>query len=225
MSERKSLSLHLKRNLIAGVLTLIPILVVWVVLDFVLSFLSSVGSPVGAALIRAIVGEYPDLAPVLTDDAIEWVFAVAVALLLIYVIGAAASRVIGMKLIAAFESLIARIPFVQSIYSASKKLVAAWRQPQGSASRAVLVEYPAPPMKTIALVMRTYRDEATGEEMALVYVPTAFNPTAGFVEMVAVDKLIQTNLTSDQAMAIVISGGAVAPDHIRSGPNANVTVP
>ena len=225
MSERKSLSLHVQRNLIAGVLTIIPILVVWLVLDFVLSFLFSVGSPVGRALTRTIASDHPNLAPLLNDDVFQWCFGVVVALLLIYLIGSAASRVIGMKLIAAFESLIGRIPFVQSIYSASKKLVAAVRQPQGAASRAVLVEYPAPPMKTVGLVMRTYRDEGTGEDMALVYVPTAFNPTAGFIQMVRVDRLIPTNLTTDQAMAIVFTGGAVAPDHIRSGPNANVTVP
>jgi uncharacterized membrane protein len=214
LSERKGLSLHIQRNLIAGILTLIPIIVVWIVLDFVLGFLFTVGSPVGRGVIALIASVSPETEPLLTGDSFEYAFAVTMALLLIYAIGAAASRVIGLRLIAGFEALIARIPFVQSIYSASKKLVGALRQPQGGASRVVLIEFPAPPLKTIGLVMRSFTDAGTGEEMAMVYVPTAFNPTAGFLEIVPAANLIPTSMSMDQAMAVVISGGAVSPDQI-----------
>jgi uncharacterized membrane protein len=214
VTERKGLTLHIQRNLIAGVLTIIPIIVVWIVLDFVLGFLFTVGSPVGRAVIALIASVSPQSEPLLTGDEFEYAFAVVIALLLIYAIGAAASRVIGLKLIGAFEALIARIPFVQAIYSASKKLVGALRTPQGGASRVVLIEFPAPPLKTIGLVMRTYKEPDTGEEMAMVYVPTAFNPTAGFVEIVPTAKLLPTTMTMDQAMAVLLSGGAVSPDTI-----------
>jgi len=218
VSNRQKFSLHIQRNLIAGVLTIIPILVVWIVLDFVFAFLFSVGSPVGRALIALIVDRTPEAAPLLTSDVFEWIIGVVLALMLIYFIGAAASRVIGLKLIAMFESLVAKIPFVQSIYSGSKKLVAALRQKQGGASRVVLIDFPSPPTKAVGLVMRTFVDAGTGQETAMVYVPTAFNPTAGFLEFVPTANLTNLDMSMDQAMAMIVSGGAVSPDQIGSHP-------
>jgi uncharacterized membrane protein len=49
LSEHKRTSLNIRAKLIAGVLTVIPLLVVWIVLDFVFSILFAVGSPVAAA--------------------------------------------------------------------------------------------------------------------------------------------------------------------------------
>jgi len=218
VSEPKQFTPHIQRNLIAGVLTIIPILVVWIVLDFVFAFLFSVGSPVGRALIRVIADRMPEAAPFLTSDIFEWLMAVILALLLIYGIGAAASRVIGLKLIGMFEALVAKIPFVQAIYSGSKKLVGALRQKQGNVSRVVLIDFPSAPTKAVGLVMRTFTDAGTGQETAMVYVPTAFNPTAGFLEFVPVANLTNLDMSMDQAMAMIVSGGAVSPDRISSQP-------
>jgi uncharacterized membrane protein len=218
VATRQKFSLHIQRNLIAGILTIIPILVVWVVLDFVFAFLFSVGSPIGRGLIRIIADRMPESAPLLTSDIFEWLVAVILALLLIYGIGAAASRVIGLKLIAAFEALVARIPFVQSIYSGSKKLVAALRHKPDNVSRVVLIDFPSAPTKAVGLVMRTFTDAGTGVETAMVYVPTAFNPTAGFLEFVPVANMTSLDMTMDQAMAMVVSGGAVSPDRISTQP-------
>jgi uncharacterized membrane protein len=218
VSGNKRLSLHLQRNLIAGILTIIPILVVWLVLEFVFDFLFWVGSPVGHALITIIGPQAPGATPWLSNDLIEWCVAVVVALLLIYAIGATASRVVGLRLIALFESLIARIPFVQQIYSASKKLIVSFRPKTDGGSRVVLIDFPSPEMKTVAFLMRNYTDTGTGQEMTVVYVPTAFNPTAGFVELVPARKVTTTDLTMDQAWQMVLSGGAVAPDRMRTVP-------
>lgn len=218
MSTRKPFPVSLRQAFIAGVLTIIPVIVVWVVMDFVFSFLFTVGSPLGQALVSAVAENAPEMAPLLTSTVFEWFIAVVLAVLLICSIGFAASRVIGMRLIALGEAVIARIPFVQTIYSASKKLVGALKQQPGSGARAVLVDFPAPGMKAIGFVMRTYTDAGTGEETAMVYVPTAFNPTAGFLQIVPVARITNVDLTTDQAMALVVSGGAISPDALTTRP-------
>ena len=48
-----------------------------------------------------------------------------------------------------------------------------------------------------------------------MYVPTTPNPTSGYLEVVPVEKLTPTDWTMEQAMAFIISGGAVAPDKFR----------
>ena len=69
-------------------------------------------------------------------------------------------------------------------------------------------------MKSIGFVTRILSDEISGEELAAVYVPTTPNPTSGYLEIVPVSQLTPTDWTADQAMAFIISGGAVAPDRI-----------
>ena len=216
MSDRKLIR-TIRANLIAGVLTLIPLLVVWIVLDFVFAFLFAVGAPFEAGLTMFVTDRVPEAAPLLANALFKWCIAVIVALLLIYTVGAIASRVIGMRLIAVMESLIARIPLVQAVYSASKKLIGILQQKPNEAARIVLIDFPQPGQKTVGLVMHIFKDAATGEDLATVYVPTALNPTAGFMEIVPLASLVPTALSMDQAMTMIVSGGAITP--------ANFTMP
>jgi uncharacterized membrane protein len=64
-------------------------------------------------------------------------------------------------------------------------------------------------------------EEGTGREMAAVYIPTTPNPTGGYLEVVPLDELTPTDWTMDQAMAFIISGGAVAPDTLPASPSAS----
>src|ERR1700742_784146 len=109
VSEPKRTTLTIRAKLIAGVLTVIPLLVVWIVLDFVFSILFAVGSPVAVGFIMFITDHYPTADPFLTNPVFQWLVAVVCALGLLYTIGSIASRVIGKKVIELIETLIARI--------------------------------------------------------------------------------------------------------------------
>lgn len=209
---------HIRKNLIAGILILIPILVVWIVVQFILALLAEAGSPVARGLAGFITRYIPSLAPLFVDPLFQWVAGVIVALLLIYAVGATASRVVGRRLIALFEALVERIPLVQTIYSASKKLIAVLQQKPDGASRIVLIDFPHERMKAVGIVMRTMKDAHTGEEIAAVYVPTTPNPTSGYLELVPVKYLTPTDMTMDQAMTMIVSGGAITPSNFSMFP-------
>jgi uncharacterized membrane protein len=85
------------------------------------------------------------------------------------------------------------------------------QKPDGTA-RVVLIEFPHPGMHAIGMVMRVMKDAATGESIAAVYVPTTPNPTSGYLEIVPVKSVIPTDMTMDQAMTMIISGGAISPE-------------
>jgi uncharacterized membrane protein len=163
-------------------------------------------------LARAAEQRWPALAPWLQEPWIQWLSAVLVALLVLYAIGATSSRVIGEKLFELFERIVERIPLVDTIYNATKKLVDVLRQKPESSQRVVLLDFPREGLKTLGFVMRTFADAQTGEELAAVYVPTALNPTSGFLEIVPVAKLVVSDIPTDQAMTMIISSGAVIPD-------------
>ena len=84
----------------------------------------------------------------------------------------------------------------------------------------MLVDFPRPGMKVVGFVTRVMIEEGTGREMAAVYIPTTPNPTGGYLEVVSVDELTPTDWTMDQAMAFIISGGAVAPETLPASPLA-----
>jgi uncharacterized membrane protein len=92
-----------------------------------------------------------------------------------------------------------------------KKLLAALQTNPERVKRVVLIDFPAPPLKTVALVTKVVRDSATGRDMAVVYVPTSPNPTSGYMEIVPVELLTPTNWSLDEAMRFVITGGTSAP--------------
>jgi uncharacterized membrane protein len=223
MAERKTFAKATQSNLIAGVLTIIPLIVVWFVLDFIFAFLSAVGSPVASGISMFIADRMPQAEPLLDNHLFRWFVAVVMSLFLIYAVGNIASRMAGKRLIAAFEGLLARIPVVETVYSASKKLVNVLQQSPGGGARVVLIDFPHPGMKAIGLVMRNFRDSSTGQELAAVFVPTTPNPTSGYLAIIPVQRLVPTAMTMDQAMTMIVSGGTVAPESFTLTASSPVT--
>lgn len=209
----------------SGFLTIVPLIVVWLVFDFLLGVLFEAGQPLGVAVAGFLGEKEPALRPWLADARVQWLVAVLAALFVLYAIGAVASRVIGKRLIALFEAVIARIPFVQSVYSAAKTLVGALQQKPEGSSRVVLVEFPHPGLRSMGFVMRTFADAKTGRDLAAVLVPTAPNPSTGYLTIAPVESLTHTDISVEQAMTMILSGGASAPERISLGPRASSPPP
>lgn len=212
--RRRFYHANFQGNLLAGLLTITPLIAVWLVFNFFLDVLSRFGRPLADALTEFVRQHLPGAAYWLADPGVRWAVSVVVALLALYSIGAVASRVIGQRLIALFERIITRIPLVETIYSSVKKLVDVLQQRPGSDQRVVLIEWPRDGLKTVGFVMRSFHDAGTGEEMAAVYVPSALNPTSGFLEILPVSKLVFSDIATDQAMTMIISGGAIVPERM-----------
>jgi uncharacterized membrane protein len=66
----------------------------------------------------------------------------------------------------------------------------------------------------VGFVTKIIREQNSGREMAAVYVPTTPNPTSGYLEIIPTDRLINTDMTVEQAMTFIVSGGTVGPDEI-----------
>jgi uncharacterized membrane protein len=209
--------LHIRRYLIAGILMLTPLWVTWIVLDFLFTLLSRMGRPWVQGFIHAMDRIIPGISATVWDTWIESAVAALLTLFLIYAIGWATSRVVARPVVSGLESLLARIPLVHVIYGSTKKLLAALQTKPERVQRVVLIDFPAPPLKTVALVTRVVRDAKSGREMAICYVPTSPNPTSGYMEIVPVDALTPTDWTLDEAMRFVITGGTSAPDEIDFG--------
>jgi uncharacterized membrane protein len=213
--QKQSFWSRFQRNVIAGVLTAIPIWVTWLIFEFFVKQLSRVGRPWVNTVLKPFQDQWPNLTRWVQEPWFESSLAVVLTLLALYLLGWMATRVVGRRAIALFDRIVEQIPLVHKVYKATKQLIVAIQQKPEGAERVVLIDFPSSEMKAVGFVMRILTDDNSGEELAAVYVPTTPNPTSGYLEIVPVKSLVQTDWTMDEAMTFIISGGAVAPDRFR----------
>ena len=213
----------IRRNIVAGVLTFIPIWITLWVISLLVGVLVSLGSPVVRAFDSWLRHHSPSLAAGLAALWFQSTISVAIALAALYLLGAIATAVAGRRLLAAFDYLMARIPIVQSVYGAARQLVASFQDKPSGPQRVVLIEFPSPEMKTVGLVTRIFNDADSGEEIAAVYVPTTPNPTSGYMELVPTSKLVMLDWSLNEAMTFIMSGGAAAPSKLNYSRGARAT--
>jgi uncharacterized membrane protein len=214
MGTSPSLGQRLQRLFLTGLLTLLPIWLTWVVVKFVFGLLSGLSRPlVGPARAELAAGN-PAALGWLADPWVQTAIALLATVGVILLSGWMARRVLGQRLLKWFEVLVARIPLASTIYGSARKLLDILQtQPDGT-QRVVLIDFPHDRMKSVGFVTRVIRERGTGRELAAVYVPTTPNPTSGYLEIVPVEQITPTDWTVDEAMAFIISGGAVSPDSI-----------
>ncbi len=204
----------LQKYFLTGLLTLLPIWLVWIVFKFVFGLLSGLSTPIVGPITRSIAARDPAMFAWLADAWVQTAIALAATVLFIMLVGLLARRVVGQKILAWLELLIARIPLAKTIYGSARQLLDLLQTKPDGTQRVVCIDFPHNEMKSVGFVTRILHDELTGAELAAVYVPTTPNPTSGYLEVVPVERLTPTDWTVDQAMAFIISGGAVSPDKI-----------
>jgi uncharacterized membrane protein len=111
--------------------------------------------------------------------------------------------------------LLERLPFVAKIYTSVRQLLDSMMAKKESSQRVVLVDFPIAGQKSVGFLTRTMTDSTTGELLAAVLLPNAINPTSAFLQILPLQRVTDTDLTMEQAMSMIMTGGAVGPDSIQ----------
>jgi uncharacterized membrane protein len=199
----------LQRNILAGILTIGPLFVTYLIFSFVFGSLAKAGLPavqfVATTFPRAWLSQ-PWLQPVL---------AALLTLVVLYVVGRVTSLVIGRQAFELFEAVLERLPFVAKVYTSVRQLLDTMMAKKETSQRVVLVDFPIAEQKSIGFLTRTMYDSTSGEALGAVLLPNAINPTSAFLQVLPLDRVTETDLTMEQAMSMLLTGGAVGPDTIR----------
>ncbi len=135
--------------------------------------------------------------------------------LIIFVTGLIATNFFGRQLILLWEALLARVPFVKSIYASVKQVSDTLFSDSGNAfRRAVLVQFPRQGTWTIAFITGQPGGDVTNHlhgDFVSIYVPTTPNPTGGYFLMLPRADVIELEMSVDEALKYIISMGVVAP--------------
>lgn len=199
----------LQRNILAGIITIGPLFVTWLVFSFVLGNLAKAGLP----LVHVLTSVFPEEG--LAQPWAQSALAVVLTLVVLYVLGRVTSLVIGRQAFGLFESLLERLPFVAKVYTSVRQLLDSMMAKKDTNQRVVLVDFPIAGQKSIGFLTRTMVDSNTGEELAAVLLPNAINPTSAFLQLLPLSRVTITDLTMEQAMSMLMTGGAVAPESLQ----------
>lgn len=114
-----------------------------------------------------------------------------------------------------FEELVGRIPIVRPIYNGIKQLVQALNpDDQSSFKQVVLIEFPKRGVYTIGFVTSEFASHLSPTQTDTyftVFVPTTPNPTSGFFLVVNKNDTQILNMSRQEAMTMIISGGTIQP--------------
>ncbi len=136
-------------------------------------------------------------------------------LILVVVVGIIARNFLGKYLVSWSENIMYSIPGVRSVYGAIKQILDTVATKKSEAFReVVLVEYPRKNIWCIAFVTgktKGHVQQVVDEDLTNIFLPTTPNPTSGFLLFVPKKDLIKLNMTVDQGLKMVISGGIITP--------------
>lgn len=191
---------HVRNTLLTGLVVSVPLLVTYFVLKFSYDLIQGISAP---WLDKFHINPIPG-------------FAFFITLLLLYLLGLMATDMIGRKIIGRFEALLLRIPLVATIYAGVKQVMDTLRTFNAGMNfkRVVYVPYPSEGSYMLGYVTGVYKTELNGKEVTNVFLPTAPNPMTGFVILIDSDKVIDADLTMEEASKIILSAGLLTPKRI-----------
>ena len=198
----------LRARFLAGVLVTVPVVATALALRFLFRTLDSFLGPAVAELVGRRV---PGLGLLAT-------------LVLIFAVGVVATHWIGRRLIETWERVIGGLPLVRMIYGASKEIVSTATLSNRLAFReVVIVEYPRRGLWSYGfLTSRSSRFDGDGEHrIANVFIPGPPVPTTGALVAVPEEELFVLDLSVEEALKLVLTGGMVAPSELRRRPGGH----
>lgn len=225
----------LRTRVMAGLVTVLPIFVTFVVVQFVFGLMRDSSRWLVEGFLH---GDWLVILPPawrtgfrvwtpeeLHHPGLQWgiaIFSVFLTVFLLYAIGLFTANFLGRRAVALMETLVDRLPLIKTIYRATKQVLETFSGSDGKQKfqRVVLLPFMAPGVKTIGFVTSTFNDPHTGEELCTIFYATTPNPTTGFILVVPKSQLVELDWTMEEAAKAIISGGIIMP-----GPVSFVNAP
>lgn len=219
----------IKRNLATGILVLLPLYLTYVILVKLFLLIDGIFNQLAT---RALVSA---LNLPLNEDNVIYGLGILTLFIVVFLVGWIARNYFGKQFLSWFNLALDRIPIVRSVYKTLRQISEALFSGKKEAfQRPVLIDYPRKGLYTLAFQTNSTGEsvkDATGEECITVFLPSTPNPTTGFLIFVPKSQVYAVNLTTEEAMKLIISGGVISaekdptvdtPDQRSKGPSQSI---
>jgi uncharacterized membrane protein len=194
----------LRRHFLTGLLILAPIVITGYILWKVFSSVDHLLDPL------------QDKYPIIDIPGLGFI----IVILFVVIVGFLFGNLIGKRFLASIERLLNYIPLIPRIYKAVKELSEVFLSDRTTVfKKVVLIHYPFPGSFALAFLTKdspAYFNELVEQELINVFVPTTPNPTSGFLLLVPRKDVFNVNISVEEGMKMVISGGAFSPPQFTS---------
>lgn len=208
--KRRSILARLRTYLLTGVLVTAPF---------------AITLYVGWLLIKFIDGTITPLIPPRYNPETYLPFGIpglglVVLLIFLIIVGMLTPGFLGRQLIRLGEGMVTGIPIIRSVYGATRQIVQTVMSQQRNAFReVVLFEYPRRGSWALGFITGVTEGEVqnvTTEDTVNVFLPTTPNPTSGYLLFIPRRELVVLEMTVEEGIKMIISGGIVTPPDRRS---------
>ena len=210
-----TLKTSLKRYFLTGLLVITPI---WGTILILRALFVTVDDILGEVLTR-----------VLPQGAYIRGLGIATLILLIFTVGVLATNIIGRQIVKHWEDWLHRVPVVRGIYATLKAMMDILSfDERKKYNRVVLIQFPKNGHYCFAFVTGAMQGQVqtiAAEPLLNVYVPTSPNPTSGYFLLVPEREVIPLDMSVEEAMKLIVSGGLYQPTQAAVVPGARVEVP
>lgn len=199
----------IRSNVLVGLVLVTPIVVTAFVVNWLFTFITN-------RILILLPKQLRD-----SDHELIWRFvALLIVVVLMFFIGLLVRNILGRRIYKLGDTIVSRIPLVNRVYITIRQIITSlFQQRKTLFQQAVLVEYPRPGAYTVGFITSILPKEHTGqiasakpgEECVAVFIPTTPNPTSGWLAIVPRSATQPLQMTSGEAMQLVMSGGAVYP--------------
>lgn len=210
-----ALKTSLKRYFLTGLLVITPI---WGTVLILRTLFLTVDDILGDALTQ-----------VLPQGAYIRGLGIVTLILLIFTVGLLATNIIGRQIVTHWEEWLHRVPVVRGIYATLKSMMDILSFGEREKyNRVVLIQFPKNGHYCFAFVTGVMKGQVqamTPEPLVNVYVPTSPNPTSGYFLLVPEREIIPLDISVEEAMKLIVSGGLYQPTQAAVVAGARMEVP
>jgi len=209
--------LRMRRRFLAGVLVVVPVIIVLWAIRIILNLAEGNFGPIVRVYVELLIdpqGGYRGLIPPLVQ-----IISLMIALAFITAVGWLSTFFAVRKVIVMGEALLHKIPFIKFFYSTPKEVISTLMSTQGNSyNRTVLIEYPQPGVWAFAFATAEMQDLADAPVRVAVFMPTTPNPTTGFLMYLAPEQVRDVDIEFEEAIRIIMSGGILSTRKLTSRP-------
>lgn len=204
--RRRSLGTALRNNFLTGLVVVAPVVITIYIIWGIITFVDS-----------RIVPWVPSVYnPSTYIDYDIPGFGLFVFLVVTTVVGYFTKNLLGREILNAIESVVERMPVIRPIYNGLKQIVETiLNQSTTTFQKACLIEYPRKGIWAIAFVVSKTTGELPGRagvpDMVSVFMPCAPNLMTGYVMFIPAGDVVALDMSVEEAIKAVISGGLVIP--------------
>ena len=192
---------HIRRTISAGLIVTLPLAITAVILNLVVDWFDPLLKPA--------------FDNVLGPDQYREGMGIGALVVLVYLAGLLTTHVLGRRFIDYGHRIVGAVPVVRSIYNTLLQATEMLSVDTSTKkySGVVLVDFPKEGSKAIGLVT-SHVSDVEGKPSLAVFVPTTPVPTSGFLLIIPEESAIPVDVTVDEAMKLIVSGGILTPQAV-----------